>query len=150
MKSIIRGILGLAIFLFFTFPVLGQEMPEVKKKEGVSWNEVVLIDFKPGKTDDAMEIVNNKFKKALQQADLPGPEKELHMATGPWDVMLVWEMDSLSQMEWEFSPDNQKFLKALADIEGNIEAAFELFEKYQAMIDENTMYLATSDIKDVK
>jgi len=54
-------------------------------------------------------------------------------------------MDSPSEMEWEVSPEGEKFMKALSEQEGSLEKAQKLFDKYQSLIDESTSYIATSD-----
>lgn len=145
MKKVVAGIAVLAIALFSAGQVYGQDMPKAHKMEDVSWYSVVLIDFKPGKTDEAIDIINDHFVKASEKAGTAGPAKELEMQTGEWDLMLVWEMDGPSEMEWEVSPEGEKFMKALSEQEGSLEKAQQLFEKYQSLIDESTSYIATSD-----
>jgi len=145
MKNVIVGIAGFAITLFSAGQALGQDMPKAHKMENVSWHTVVLVDFEPGKTDEAMNIINNHFVKAAEKAGNSGPAMELEMQTGEWDLMLVWNMDSPSEMEWEVSPEGEKFMKALSEQEGSLKKAQELFDKYQSLIDESTSYIATSD-----
>jgi hypothetical protein len=123
----------------------GQEIPEAHKMENTAWHEVILIDFKSGKMDEAMDIIDNYFMKASEKAGLPGPAMELEMQTGKWDMMLVWDMDSISEMEWEVSPESEKFLKALSEQVGSFEKAQEIFSNYSSMISESTSFIATSD-----
>lgn len=145
MNKLITGITGLAIVLFSAGQVKSQDMPKAHKMENTSWHEVVLIDFKPGKAGEAMDIIDNHFVKAAEKAGNPGPEMELVMETGNWDMLLVWNMDSPSEMEWDVSPEGEKFMKALSEQEGSWKKAQELFDKYQSLIDESTSYIATSD-----
>jgi len=145
MKKAALYILCISFILFSANPASGQEIPEAKKMENTSWHEVILIDFKSGKMDEAMEIIDKHFMKATESAGLPGPAMELEMQTGKWDMMLVWDMDSISDMEWEVSPESEKFLKALSEQVSSFEKAQEIFDNYSSLISESTSYIATSD-----
>lgn len=145
MDKIVAGIICIAITLFSVGQVYGQDMPEAHKMENTTWHNVVLVKFEAGKSDEAMDIIYNHFDKAGEKAGLPGPAKIMEMQTGEWDLMLVWNMDSPAEMEWEVSPEGEKFLSALSEQEGGWEKAQELFEKYESMIDNSTSYLATSN-----
>lgn len=135
-----------SLFIIFSMnPASAQEVPEAHKMENTSWHEVILIDFKSGKMDEAMNIIDNQFMKATEKAGIPGPAMELEMQTGKWDMMLVWDMDSVSDMEWEVSPESEKFLKALTEKTGSFEKAQEIFDHYSSTIRESTSFIATSD-----
>ncbi len=143
MRKIIAGITGLTIVLFSAGQVLGQDMPKEHEPVYTSWHEVVLVDFKSGKTDEAMEIIHNHFVKATEKAGASVPAMESKMQTGEWDLMLIWDMDSPSEMEWEVSPEGEKFMKALSEQEGSLEKALQLFENYQSLIYKSTSYITT-------
>lgn len=145
MKKLITGFISLA-FLALTFqPVHSQDMPEAHKKKDVTWHEIVMIEFKSGKESDAIDIIENHFAKAAEKADSFTPPKEFNMETGKRDLILVWDMDSISDMEWEVSPENEEWFKALSNVEGGVEKAHKILDKYQSYIKESKSEIATTD-----
>ena len=126
-----------AVAAFFALPVAleAQEAPEAERYEGVTWYEVVHLDFKPGKADDAMDVIEEHFIPASEAAGNPGPVMELIHATGGWDLTVIWELeDGPSDYTWEMSPSGVAFMQAMAEREGGMEAAQEVWERYQSYI----------------
>ena len=144
MRTLIKGTVSLALILMIFNHGFSQELPKAHKMENTSWHEVVMLDFKSGMESDAMNIINEHFKKAVESAGIDGPAKMLRMETGKWDLLLVWNMDSINDLSWEVSPENAKWIKALAEQEGGPQEAMDLLGKYESMIQASTSYLATS------
>ena len=143
MKRIISGILSVCFLIMIVPDVHAQETLQAKKMEGHTWHQVVMVKFKPGTVDKAKEIINNHFMKAGQEANVPGPQM-MDFKTGEWDMMFVWTMDSISDMNWEVHPDDEKWWAAFVEQEGSEEKAQKVWEDYMNMIDDATSYLATS------
>lgn len=144
MRTLIKGTVILALILMIFNNGFSQELPKAQKMENTSWHEVVMLDFKSGMERDAMNIINNHFLKAVENADIEGPAKTFVMETGKWDLMLVWNLDSIADLNWEVSPENEKWIKALAEQEGGSQEAMDLLGKYESMIQSSTSHLATS------
>ncbi|MDZ7683389.1 MAG: hypothetical protein U5J63_17190 [Fodinibius sp.] len=103
MKSNLTGILSLCIMLMFSTVTFAQdEMPKAQKMKGHTWHQVVMVKYKPGTISEAMKIINNHFMKAGIESETPGP-KVMQFKTGEWDMMMVWTMDTISDMDWEVS-----------------------------------------------
>ena len=144
MRAILSIVVGLCFILITSVPSFGQdEAPKAKKMEGHTWHQVVMVKYKPGTTSEAMKIINDHFMKAGMESGTPGPEI-MQFKTGEWDMMMVWSMDSISEMDWEVSPDDEKWWAAMAEQEGSMEKAMEVMQKYMDMVESSTSYLATS------
>ena len=136
----IRGSLlaaGAALFLF-TAPAMAQdEDDEGPQKQGddARYVEAVAIKFKPGKRERAIEIINEHFAPATEKAGTSGPMLVLHMQTGKWDVVAIWEMaGGMADLEWYRSPDNVKWREALAEMAGGKDEAAAIMEEYVSAI----------------
>ncbi len=143
MRRLTTGIL-FCCFLFMTaLTSQAQETIKAKKMEGHTWHQVVMVKFKPGTMDQAQKIITDHFMKAGMESDTPGPQM-MHFKTGEWDMMFVWTMDSISDLDWEVHPDDEKWWKAMVKQEGSEEKAMKVWQKYLDMIDRSTSYLATT------
>lgn len=132
-------LVAVAAFLAPPPAVEAQEAPEPERYENVTWYEVVHLDFRAGKADDAMQIIEEHFVPASEAAGNSGPVMELVHATGGWDMTVIWELeDGPSAYTWETSPDGVAFMQAMAEQEGGMEAAQEVWERYSS-------YLARSE-----
>ena len=112
------------------------EMPRTPKRfENVRWYEIVHIDFKPQYTEEAIQLVHDHFAKAGKAAGFEGVRLFEYATGGEWDLTMLFPMEGgPSDMEWEVSPDNLKWMDALARQEGSFEAAKELIDKYHTMV----------------
>ena len=142
-KRLTAGIVGICLILTFSVLSFAQETMEAKKMENQTWHQVVLVKFKPGTMDQVQEIIDKHFAKAGMEAKVPGPDI-MRMRTGEWDMMFIWTMDSINDMDWEVHPDDEKWWGALVKQEGSAEKAQQLMQKYMGFIDNSTSYLATS------
>lgn len=144
--------LSLTLFLvgLFASLTLAQEdtaqednLPEPKRYEDVTWNMVYLYDFKAGKEGRATEILGKHLLPAYKKASVPAPRiVELH--TGPWDVMIVSEMeDGPSEMSWQVSPEQPKIQKAMREMLGK-EKAGKITSEYGNAIARSTSFVGMS------
>lgn len=148
MISRLRALSVLALLIalaFSTSPAVAQEDDNTPKKyENVDWNNVVLVNFKPGKADRAIEIISQHFMKASEAAGTSMPVL-VEMQSGEWDMMLIWTMkEGPASMEWERSPDNVKWRQAMMEqMEGEEEMA-DLWDEYTSLIANSTSYIGIS------
>ncbi|MFQ5891059.1 MAG: hypothetical protein ACE5JR_13610 [Gemmatimonadota bacterium] len=110
-----------------------QELPKAAKYENVTWATAVDVQFKAGQADEALEIVHNHLKPA---ADAVGWNVlVLEYQTGEWNARYVFPLaDGPAGLEWNVSPAAEEWWAALAEREGGAEAAFNMFQSYQAMV----------------
>ena len=55
--------------------------------------------------------------------------------SGKWDLVYLYYLDTgITELEWKISPSDAKWLAAFAEQEGGMEAAEEVFAKYDALI----------------
>lgn len=139
-------ILSLALALLgwsaFATPAWAQEeAPEAQRYENVDWHEVNLVDFKPGKTERAMEIISDYFQEASKRADTQVP-RIIEMQTGPWDLMLIWTMEEgPSEMTWKISPEGVRYQEAFNEVVGSEEEAEEIVGEYYSLVARETSYV---------
>ena len=138
---------SILIVLMFLITTVGsaQEEPKPVKHENVSWHQVVLVDYKPGKVDKAKEIIK-LYQAAGQAAETEAPEMIWFMS-GEHDLMLIWTLeDGPSDLEWKFSPDGVKWWKEFINQQGSKEEAEKIQAKYMDLIDSYTSYLAIKNL----
>lgn len=83
---------------------VAQEVSEPSKHEG-DWYRLVHVDYKPGKTNDALKIVAEHFAPASATAETPGPVMSLVHESGPWDVTWLWHLSGgPADLEWNVTP----------------------------------------------
>lgn len=137
-------------FLFACFLALSaveahaQEMMKAKKMENHAWHQVVLVKFTPGGITEAKEIIKNHFEKAGIASNTRGPQI-LEMKSGEWDMMFVWTLDSVADLDWEVHPEDEKWWAALAKQEGGEDKAMKVMNRYLSLVRNSTSYLATSE-----
>jgi hypothetical protein len=104
------------------------------KYENAEYFSMTNVDFKPGKAERAFEIIREHFMKASEAASLPEPYA-LHFKTGEWDAAFIWKLESgPADLEWYRSPNDIKWMEALAKQEGSKEAAGKLMEEWNSLI----------------
>ncbi len=133
MKTI--KMLSLGICLVFGFQGMFAQEMTAKKYDNPQWYNIVYVDYLPGKYNKARAIIQDYFIKASEQAGTPGPVMVLEMNSGPYDIMALWHMkDGIESMNWEVSPNDVKWRKALNEIAGSAEKASEIQKEYQSYI----------------
>ena len=146
MKNLISGILFICMIAVAAVSGYAQdsEVPKAKKLENHSWHQVVMIKFKPGTMSDAKKIIKDHFMKAGITSKLPGPQM-MDFKTGEWDMMMVWTMNGIEDMDWEITPDDEKWWAAMIKQEGSMDKAMAVMKKYLGMVERSTSYLAISE-----
>ena len=137
------GLALLGLCLLAT-PVQAQEEgPEAQRLEGVTWNQVQLVDFKSGKEERAMEIIEDRFLPLVKKAGTQIP-RTVEMQTGPWDLLLVWTLkDGPSDMTWEISPEEIETMKAAQEMFGQ-EKMEKISDEYSSLIARETSFVGFS------
>ncbi|WP_138431362.1 hypothetical protein [Fodinibius saliphilus] len=143
MRQLIVSSVFICFFMMSISTANAQEMPKAKKMEGHTWHQVVLVKYKPGTINKAKNIIKNHFEKAGMESDVPGPQV-MEMKTGEWDMMFIWTMKDISEMEWEVHPNDEKWWAAMAKQEGGMEKAMKVMTDYMDLINQSTSYLATT------
>lgn len=143
-----------ALFIPFGLALLGlcllaapaqaqEDEPEPTRYEDVTWNQVVLVDFKSGKEERAMEIIEDRFLPLVKKAGNQIP-RTVEMQTGPWDLLLVWILkDGPSDMTWEISPEEIETMKAAQEMFGQ-EKMEKIGDEYSSLIARETSFLGFS------
>ncbi len=140
-----KVILFVGMMAFLVSNAMSQETVQAKKYENVSWHQIVLVNFKPGKVDRAKEIIG-QYLEAGKAANLKGPEM-YWMETGPYDLMLIWTMDGgPSDLEWQRSPDNVKWRSEMIKKLGSEDAVKKLSDEYSSLVSNSTNYLSRKDL----
>ena len=111
---------------------LSQDL-EPAKYEG-TWYQMVNVDYKPGMRDKAMEYIAENFAPA-GMASGTGPDMVLLHHTGHHDMTMLWKLDGgPADMEWETSPDDVKWLKAMMAQHGGPAEMDKVWQGYMDMV----------------
>lgn len=132
----------LVLALFMSAAIFAQSSKEQtpQKYTDVTWQRVVLVNYKPGKVGDAKEIIK-KYQSAGAKAGTPGPE-QYWFVTGSYDMMIIWTLEGgPSDLEWQSTSNGIKWRKALVEQEGSEEAADKLQDKYSSLIASSTVHI---------
>ena len=142
-KQIVYRILFLFSFFLSFYTVQAQQEMKAKKYDNPKWLTVVFIKFSENKYSRAKEIITNYFEKAGQKAGTPSPSLVLDVMSGEWDMMLTWDMkNGIDEMNWETSPDDVKWMKAMGEIVGGPDKAKAILDEYTSLITRSTRYIA--------
>ncbi len=99
----------------------------------VTWRTVSLVDYKPGKTGAAKEIIR-KFESASRHSDTPTPHV-YWLETGKYDLIVVWEMqEEPVDASYLWCPDESGWWNTFVTQEGSEEAAQKLQQDYYELI----------------
>ena len=104
------------------------------KYENAAYFSMTYVDFKPGKSERAFQIISDHFEKAGKASGTPGP-KALHFKTGSWDAAFIWKLEGgPADLEWYRSPNDVKWMAALTEQEGGEEAVKKLMGEWSSLI----------------
>ena len=140
-KSILLTII--TVFTLFSVAVKAQGDMQAKKLDNPKWTRMEMIKFKEGKSGRAMEIIQNYFLAACLQSNTPAPAL-VNIVTGDWDLMAVWNMEGIEEMNWETSPNDVKWMKAISDIAGGGNKAKSIIDEFSSLVERKTSYLGRS------
>jgi len=143
--KICSGLAAATALLFLaTVPASAQEDEGGPQTWGddAKYATVTYVQFKPGKREEAMEIIAEYFKPAGEQAGTSPPMFVVHFQSGKWDAMFVWDLEGgLTDLQWFYSPDDIKWMEALAELNGGEEGAAEIMKRWSKTIDEAETHL---------
>lgn len=130
----LRAALAGLAFVALPLSATAQELPKAEKHANVKWYRIVHVDFKPGKADDALKIVYAHFVPAANAAGLE-PARILEHETGEWDVTYIFPLsEGPTVLEWDVTPNGEKFWAELAKKEGGADKALAVFAEYADMV----------------
>ncbi|GAA4314368.1 hypothetical protein GCM10023164_09930 [Christiangramia aestuarii] len=127
-------------FVFAANFSYAQEM-KAEKYENPEWVSIAYIKFKPMKKDPAMNIIENYFAKADQDAGIDAPTA-YHLAYGDYDMMVIWDMkDGIETLNWKTTPDDVKWMKSMGKIAGGQDKAMAKLEEFMSYVEtwDNTL-----------
>ena len=133
----LAAIFGLVLLV--TNPASAQQDEEGPLTQGddARYLSVQYVKYKPGRREDAMQIIAEYFGPAAAKAGLAGPMLAIHFQTGEWDAAFVWPLKGgMADLEWYRSPDSIKWFEALAELNGGAEEAEKIIGRYQDTVRE--------------
>ncbi len=114
-----------------------------KKIDNPRWKQVVSVKFHEGKMDRAMTIIKDYFEAAAKKANTSTPEMALRMATGKWDLVIIWNMKGgVDDLNWETSAEDVAWMKALGELAGGPDKGKAILEEYLSLIKESNSEIA--------
>ncbi|HKI88408.1 MAG TPA: hypothetical protein VKA38_05225 [Draconibacterium sp.] len=136
-----KVMLVVGAIVFIASGILAQEVVKPAKFENVTWHNVVLVNYKPGKISRVKEIIKI-YKAAGAEAQTKGPE-EYWFSTGEYDAMFIWTMEGgPSDMEWYRNSNDIKWRAAMIKQLGSEEALEKLQEEYSNLVSNSTNYIS--------
>ena len=135
---------GIGVIMMLTLPVAVQvnaQSLQARKIPDAQFIRVEFIKFRPGGEDRAFELEDKYFTPAWKRSGLT-PPLELHLQTGPWDRIYVYELKSgMAEMEWQVSPDRARFLNALSTIAGGEREALRITAEWDGLVERRESYV---------
>ena len=108
---------------------------KARKLANVTWYEIRQMDFKPGQRDAALKIIRETFQPAAESAGLTPARIFEYASGGRWDVQLMFAMEGgPAELEWEITPNDEKWMAALASHCGGQDKAEALLAEYRGLI----------------
>jgi hypothetical protein len=124
------GLAAIALAALLPLAAGAQELPKAKKFTDVTWYGVLSLNFKVSKFEEGSKIIHEHFAPAGDAAGMEGI-RVIQALGGEWDMLILFPLqDGPAALEWEVSPDDEKFWAALAQREGGAEKAFAVLGQY--------------------
>ncbi|HEX6784786.1 MAG TPA: hypothetical protein VF098_09070 [Sphingomicrobium sp.] len=135
---------GIGVIMMLTLPMaapVSAQSLQARKIPDAQFIRVEFIKFRPGGEDRAFELEDKYFTPAWKRSGLT-PPLELHLQTGPWDRIYVYELKSgMAEMEWQVSPDRARFLNALSTIAGGEREALRITAEWDGLVERRESYV---------
>ncbi len=128
-----------ALVLFLGMPASAQDQAPGPETWGddAKYVSITFVQFKPGKREEAMEIISEYFAPAGQKAGTPPPMLDVHFQTGVWDAMFIWNLEGgMADLEWYRSENDIKWYGALMEMVGGADEAEKIMNRWRATIRE--------------
>lgn len=124
-------------------PASGQTAPSQTEEKRTTYR-VQYIKLKPGADDRWSELRNKYYDPAATAAKLP-PAQVHWMMDGPWDLMLLLEMQGgMASLDQHNSPARAAFRQAFIKIAGSEDAAKKIWDEADSLIaNSNTAFSHT-------
>lgn len=138
--KIFKATLAVLVFLIAGNLSYAQEL-KAEKYENPEWVSISYIKFKPMKKDAAMNIVENYFVKADEDAGID-PPTTYHFNFGKYDMMVIWEMEEgLETLNYKMTPGDVKWMKSMAKVAGGQDKAMAKLDEFMSYVEvwENMM-----------
>ena len=117
-----------------------QEMKAERAENSRYW-WVEMVKFLPGKRDRAGELVEQHF--APVDKEIGAQVIDVHMTTGEWDYITLFPMTGgPGDIAWSTSPDEVKFMNALAKRVGGMAAARKLTDEFDSLVARRETHVA--------
>jgi len=139
---------SLSFLLAVTSFMINAEEQQPKKLENVQFLSITYTDFKPEKTNKAMEIIKNHYFPASKKAGTQVPHV-VRFHSGEWDIATIWDLKKgYSSMEWEVNEEGIKWINALNKQEGK-EKSKEIRDEFNSLIQRSNQEIGyhSTDIK---
>lgn len=97
--------------------------------------QVEYFKFISGKSDDAIQIIEEYFSEANRLAGVPIPVLELEVHSDDYNYMVVWPMhEGKEHLNWQTSPTNSEWYKAFVIVAGSEENAKAIIEEFDSCV----------------
>lgn len=128
--------------LFFSALLFANpEEPSSSSRGEVLWHTIIVIDYKPGKVDEAKAMIQ-KFETASRDSGSTLPET-YWFESGKYDLVVTWKLpDGPADLDGKWSPAGESWWKALVAQEGSEAAAQQLQTRYNDLIATSVTSLA--------
>ncbi len=108
---------------------------EAAQAEELTWAEVSMTRFLPGKRERAIEIIKNYYAKADQMAGTGAGVHGIHFDTGEWDIIYVFPMKGgPADIAVRNSPDDAKWMAQMVKLAGSEDAAKKLIAEFDSLV----------------
>ena len=122
-------------------PNAASAQDEIQKRENVDYFRVIHLNFKPGHNTDAWAILYEKIAPAVRSTGRDFIA--LDWESGPWDTTLyIRQVEGYGTLEYAQSPQSAAFRAALAEQEGDEEAADAVWAEWTSHIDNSSQGVA--------
>ncbi len=127
--------------MMFALPASAQDDDggPITQGEDASYVEATAIKFRSGKRERSMEIIGEYFAPAAEKAGVAAPAMVLHMQTGRWDMVVIWDLEGgMADLEWYRTPNDIKWFEALVELAGGEDEANAIWQEYVTSIADST------------
>ncbi len=115
--------------------VLLAQNPENDPVNSSDLYQIEYYKFASDKAEEAKDIIDDYFSLAHKLAGIPIPVMELHLTSEEYNYMAVWKLPiGKDHLNWQSSPGNQDWYKALLTVAGSQKKAKEIIIKYDSYV----------------
>lgn len=120
--------------LSIAVPANAQDL-KPERMTDVTWHMVEFLKFQPGKRARGMEMIEKYFAAADRDLGREGQVVDVHFNTGEWDSIVIFPMSGgPGDLSWAMSPDDVKWMTALAKRTGGMDQARALLAEWDTLL----------------